>query len=126
MQRGSEKEKSPEEIEAEFPAFKNQLKWTFISDKLIKGNDLEISHQVLRSYMQKEVMKYFKQMKMDSETSWMDGYVDRMMTDKKHVDSSYRRLLTDKLFEWAEGQVQLAEKEITAQELIAMQHDHHH
>ena len=126
MQRGGEKEKSPEEVEAEFPTFKNQLKWTLISDKLIKDNKLEVTQEELREYMQKEIMRYFGQMKMDGDTSWMESYIDRMMKDEKQVDSSYRRLLTDKLFAWVQSQVQPVEKEITAQELTAMQHNHQH
>ena len=126
MQRGGEKEKSPEEVEAEFPVFKNQLKWTLISDKLIHENKIEVTHEELRAYMQKEIMQYFGQMKMDGDTSWMDSYVDRMMKDEKQVDSSYRRLMTDKLFTWAQTQVNPVEKEITAEELTAMQHNHHH
>jgi len=40
LQTGGDKEKTPEEVEKEFPAFSNQLKWTLISDKLIKENKL--------------------------------------------------------------------------------------
>ena len=76
--------------------------------------------------MQKEILQYFGQMKMDGDTSWMDSYVDRMMKDQKQVDGSYRRLMTDKLFTWAQTQVNPVEKEITAEELTAMQHNHHH
>jgi len=65
-------------------------------------------------------------MKMDEDTSWMESYINRMMKDKKQVDSSYRRLITDKLFTWAEGQVKPEEKEVSAEELTAMQHNHHH
>lgn len=49
-----------------------------------------------------------------------------MMKDEKQVDSSYRRLITDKLFNWIEGQAKPTEKEVTADELTAMQHHHHH
>src|SRR5438046_3125475 len=41
MQRGDEKQRTAEEVEREFPSFMNQLKWTLISDKIIKENDLE-------------------------------------------------------------------------------------
>jgi trigger factor len=45
-------------LEAEFPGFNNQLKWTLISDKLIKENKLEVSNDELRDYMKTEVMRY--------------------------------------------------------------------
>ena len=71
-------------------------------------------------------MQYFGQMNMDGDTSWMESYIDRMMKDEKQVDSSYRRLITEKLFAWAESQVKPEEKEVSAEELTAMQHNHHH
>ncbi len=126
LQRGGEKEKSEEEVEAEFPSFTNQLKWTLISDKLIKENNLDVSDEELRENMKKEILQYFGQMKMDGDTSWIESYVDRMMKDEKQVDASYRRLITDKLFTWAETQIKAEEKEVSATELTGMQHNHQH
>jgi len=126
MQKGGDKEKTPEQVEQEFPTFKNQLKWTLISDKLIKENKLEVSEEELRANMRKEIMQYFGQMDMQGEMSWMDSYIDRMMKDEAQIDNSYRRAITDKLFAWAETQVKPHEKQVTAEELTAMQHHHHH
>ena len=126
LQRGGEKEKSEEEVEAEFPSFTNQLKWTLISDKLVRENNLEVTEEELRENMKKEILQYFGQMKMDGDTSWIESYIDRMMKDEKQVDASYRRLITDKLFSWAESQVKPEEKEVSPEELTAMQHHHHH
>jgi len=125
LQTGGEKAKTADEVEAEFPAFNNQLKWTLISDKLIKENKLEVGNEELREYMKMEIMRYFGTMNLGEDTSWIESYIDRMMKDEKQVDSSYRRLITDKLFNWIEGQVKAKEKEVTAEELTAMQHHHH-
>ena len=126
LQTGGEKPKTTEEAETEFPAFSNQLKWTLISDKLIKENKLEVSNEELREYMKVEVMRYFGSMSMGDDTSWIESYIDRMMKDEKQADASYRRLITDKLFGWIEGQVKAKEKEVTPEELTAMQHHHEH
>jgi len=121
LQTGGEKAKTADEVEAEFPAFNNQLKWTLISDKLIKENKLEVGNEELREYMKMEIMRYFGTMNLGEDTSWIESYIDRMMKDEKQVDSSYRRLITDKLFNWIEGQVKAKKKEVTAEELTAMQ-----
>ena len=126
LQTGGDKEKTVEQVEAEFPAFNNQLKWTLISDKLIKENKLEVGNEELREYMKVEIMRYFGTMNLGEDTGWIESYIDRMMKDEKHVDSSYRRLITDKLFNWVEGQAKAKEKEVTAEELTAMQHHHQH
>jgi trigger factor len=126
LKTGGEQEKSEEQVEAEFPSFANQLKWTLISDKIIRENNLEVTQEELRESMKKEILQYFGQMNMDGDTSWIESYIDRMMKEEKQVDASYRRLITDKLFSWAEGQVKPVEKEVLPEELTAMQHHHHH
>lgn len=126
LQTGGETEKTAEQVETEFPAFSNQLKWTLISDKLIKENKLEVGNEELREYMKVEIMRYFGTMNLGEDTGWIESYIDRMMKDEKQVDSSYRRLITDKLFNWIESQAKAKEKVVTADELTAMQHHHQH
>lgn len=126
LETGGEKPKTSEEAAAEYPGFSNQLKWTLISDKIITDNKLEVSEAELREHMKAEVLRYFGQMNMDGDMSWLDSYIDRMMKDEKQVDNTYRRLITEKVFGFAASQTKAKEKKVTADELVAMQHNHHH
>lgn len=126
LQTGGEKPKTAEEAEAEFPSFSNQLKWTLISDKIITDNKLEVSEEDLKSQMREEVMRYFGQMNMGEDMSWLDSYIDRMMKDEKQIDSTYRRLITERLFDFIEKQVKTKDKKVTPEELTGMQHNHSH
>jgi len=65
-------------------------------------------------------------MNMGDDNQWIESYIDRMMKDEKQVDSSYRRLITDKLFNFIETQVTAVEKETTPKQLLDMQHHHDH
>ena len=123
---GGEKKKTSAEVEAEYPSFTNQLKWTLISDKIIIDNKLEVSEEELRNYMKEEIMRYFGQMNMGDDNQWIESYIDRMMKDEKQVDSSYRRIITEKLFNFIETQVTPEEKQSSPEELLAMQHHHEH
>jgi len=123
---GGERKKSPEEVEAEYPSFTNQLKWTLISDRIIGENKIDVSEEELRNYMKEEIMRYFGQMNMGDNSEWIDSYIDRMMKDEKQVDSSYRKILTEKLFNFLETQVTPEEKQSSPEELLAMQHHHSH
>lgn len=125
LQNGGEQRKTEEEVEKEYPGFSNQLKWTLISDKLILDNKLEVTTEELKENMKKEVLRYFGSMSLGDDMSWLESYIDRMMKDEKQVDATYRRLITDKLFNWAETQVSPTEKEVTPDELAALQHHHH-
>lgn len=126
LQVGGDKPKTAEEAEAEFPFFSNQLKWTLISDKIVKDNNLQVNADDVKASMKAEVLRYFGGASLGEDQSWLDSYVDRMMKDEKHVDTTYRRLITDKLFQWAEAQVSPKEKEVTGEELNAMMHNHNH
>jgi len=126
LEIGTEKQKSLEEVEAEYPKFEDQLKWTLITDKIIKDNQLEVSEEELRDNMKKEIMGYFGQMNLGEDTAWLESYIDRMMKDEKQVDASYRRLITDKVFNWLETQVTPEEKEISSEDFLKMQEHHHH
>jgi len=126
LQTGSEQRKTAQQAEEEYPTFCNQLKWTLISDRLIKENDLQVKPEELKASMKAEVMRYFSQMSIiGDDTSWLDTYVDQMMKDEKQVDATYRRLITDNWFKYVESQVKPNEKLVTVEELAAMQHHHH-
>jgi len=123
---GGEKKKSIEDVEAEYPSFTSQLKWTLISDKIINDNKIDVTEEELRNNMKDEIMRYFGQMNMGDNAEWIDSYIDRMMKDEKQVDSSYRKILTEKLFNFIETQVTPLEKQSSPEELLAIQHHHHH
>ena len=94
--------------------------------KIIVDNKLEVTQDDLRAHMKKEVMGYFGQMNMGEDMSWLDSYLDRMMKDEKQVDATYRRMITERLFDFVEKQVKTKDKKVTPDELNAMQHNHHH
>ena len=129
LESGGEKTKTKEEVEAEFPNFINQLKWTLFSDKMITENNLEVSEEELRAGMKQELMRQFGQMDLGAlggDVSWIDSYIDQMMRDEKQVDSTYRRMITEKLFEWMETQVKPETKQISMEEFAALEHNHSH
>ena len=126
LQNGGDKPKTPEEAEMDYPGFSGQLKWTLISDRIIQDNKLEVTPEELRQNMRDEVTRYFGNMNIGEDMSWLDSYIDRMMKDEKQVDATYRKLITEKVFAFAEAQVKPQEKTVSAEELAAMQHNHQH
>lgn len=129
LEVGGEKAKTKEEVEEEFPNFINQLKWTLFSDKMITENNLEVTEEELRAGMKQELMRQFGQMDLGAlggDVSWIDSYIDQMMKDEKQVDSTYRRMITEKLFEWMETQVTPETKQISMEEFAALEKNHSH
>jgi trigger factor len=128
MQNGGEKPKSTEQVESEYPSFINSLKWTLIVDQLVKNNNIEVKQEDLREFAKAQLFSYMGGANLGEDQPWVNDYVDRMMKDKKFVEDSYHRIQTDKVFSWAETQVNPTVQDISAQEFTKMQesHQHHH
>ena len=90
MQTGGDKPKTVQQVDEEFPGFKTQLRWTLISDKIVKENDLQVTPEEMRDHMRQQIMGYFGGMSMEGNMDWLDSYVDRMMKDEQQLDSAYR------------------------------------
>ncbi len=122
--------KSDEEVEKEFPAFLNQLKWTLISDKIVKENGIDVTPDEIRNFAQQQLFSYMGGMGGASSENqpWMTDYIEKMMKDRKYVEDSYNRIQTQKIFEWTETKLKPEEKEIAAEEFTKMveAHQHHH
>ena len=124
---GAQGPKSPEQIEAEYPTFNTQLRWTLITDRIINENNLEVTPDELKESMKQQVLSYFGGMNLaEGNVEWLDQYVDGLMKDEQQVDSTYRKLVTEKVFNWAEQQIQKNEKEVSSEEFIKMNEEHQH
>jgi|LakMenEpi03Aug12_release.lakeMendotaPanAssembly.Ray.scaffolds.fasta_scaffold04237_6 trigger factor len=126
MQTGGEQAKTAHQVEEEFPGFRDQLRWTLISDQIVRENNLDVSPEEMKDYMRQQIMGYFGGMSLDGNVEWLDSYVDRMMKDEQQLDSSYRRLITEKIFNWAATKVKTSEKPTTTDEFMKMQAKHNH
>jgi len=120
--------KTDEQIEEEFPVFINQLKWTLISDKIIRDNSISVQPDELRNFAKQQLFGYMGMSAATEEQAWVNDYVEKMMKDRKFVEETYNRIQTQKIFDWAETQVNPEEKAITAEEFTKMveAHQHHH
>jgi trigger factor len=127
MQVGGEKRKSAEEVENEFPTFRSQLQWTIITDKIATEANLEVSVDEMRASTKQQIMGYFGGMNMGlGNMDWIDSYVDKMMQDEQQMESTYRRLLTEKIFIHTEGLITSKETSISVEAFNALQEKHQH
>ena len=123
-----EQAKTDEQVETEFPVFISQLKWTLITDKIIRENGISVAPDELKNFAKQQLYGYMGMKAGDEEQSWITDYAEKMMKDRKYVEETYNRLQTQKIFEWAETQVKPEDKEIPAEEFTKMveAHQHHH
>lgn len=125
LQHGGDQPKTAEQVEEEFPHFINQLKWTLITDKISRENNLEVTQEDIREFAKQQLAGYMG-MNIDENQSWMADYLNRMMQDKKFTEDTYHRLQNEKALAWAASQVNAVEKPTTVEEFQHLQHQHQH
>lgn len=125
LQHGGDQPKTVEQVEEEFPHFINQLKWTLITDKISRENNLEVTQDDVRDFAKQQLAGYMG-MNIDENQSWMVDYLNRMMQDKKFTEDTYHRLQNEKALAWAASQVNAVDKPTTIEEFQHLQHQHQH
>jgi trigger factor len=125
LKDGSEKQKTDDEAEKEYPSFANQLKWSLISSKLINENKITVDPSEIRQFALNQIAGYMGLQNLD-ESPWLDEYANRMMKDQKFLEETYMKIQTDKLFRLLEQQVNATEESISAEDFASKLHHHHH
>ncbi len=128
MQTQGEKPKTAEEVENEFPVFRNQLKWTLISEKIVQDQALQVSPDEIRAFAQQQLFSYMGGANIGMDQPWVKEYTERMMKDRKYVEDAYHRIQSQKVMEWGASQVKPTDESIDAEKFTQMveEHRHHH
>jgi trigger factor len=128
IQTQGEEKKTEEDAEKEFPTFKNQLKWTLISDKIVRENNIEVKPEEIKAFAKQQLFGYMNMPTGGDDQPWVNNYIDKMMQDRKYIEDAYNRIQSQKIFEWAETQVKPVETEIAMEDFVKIQeeHKHHH
>ena len=121
-------EKTDEQVEKEFPKFLDQLKWTLISDKIVSKNDIKVLPEEIKDFVKQQLLGYMGMSALDDQQTWVKDYIEKMMKDRKYVEDAHIRIQTQKMFSWAETQINATDKEISAEDFatIVQEHQHHH
>lgn len=126
MRTQGEKERSPEEVDKEFPNFRNQLKWTLITDKIVNDHGIEVKQEEIRDFATQQLFGYMGMQSNGENEPWVKEYIDKMMKDPKYREDAYHRLQNEKIMQWAESQANPTEKEIAVEEFVKFQEEHKH
>ncbi|HEY0679457.1 MAG TPA: trigger factor [Chitinophagaceae bacterium] len=126
LQHGGDQPKNAEQVEQEFPHFINQLKWSLITDKISRENNLEVTQDDVREFAKQQLAGYMGMNVLDESQSWIADYINRMMQDKKFMEDTYHRLQNEKALEWAAKQTSPEEKSMTPEEFAKLQQEHTH
>ena len=126
LQSQGENPKTAEEVETEFPTFRNQLKWTLISEKIVQDQALQVSPDEIRAFAQQQLFSYMGGANLGMDQPWVKEYTERMMKDRKYVEDAFHRIQSQKVMEWGASQVKPTDKSIEAEQFTKMVEEHQH
>ncbi|TCJ14359.1 trigger factor [Flaviaesturariibacter flavus] len=118
--------KTDEQVEAEFPQFLNQLKWSLITDKIATDASIEVKPEDLRAFSKQQLLGYMGVNAIDEEAEWVTTYIDRMMKDRKYVEDAWNRIQTEKIFQWIESNSNAQDTPISREDFVKMNQEHNH
>ena len=104
---------APDQIEKEFPAFADNLRWSLLRDRLKERFSIEVTDEELREEYGRKVRNYFQ---AELPAHIIDSSIDRLMQDEKEVENTRRDLETDKVFEAIRNLITVTDKAVPSEE----------
>lgn len=102
-----------DQIDREFPAFADNLRWSIIREDLMAAFGVEVTDSDLKAEYARRVRNYFQ---TDLPEHIMESSIERLMKDEKEVEGTRRELESDKLLEAVRGQLTLVDKAVSSED----------
>lgn len=100
------------QIEREYPAFSDNLRWSILREDLMAEFGVEVTDADLKAEYGRRVRNYFQS---DLPDHILESSIERLMKDEKDVEGTRRELESDKLLEAVRTQVTIVDKPITSE-----------
>lgn len=117
----NEKPITQEQIEAEYPQFAKQLRWSLIQRKLVADHNLAVTEEEVVEKVRANVIQqlYGYGLKNIGE-DWVEQFVQKQMADKKVIDQTREQLLEDKVLGYVKSKANLQDKEVSLDDFKAL------
>ena len=123
---------TPEEIEKNYDAFKESMKWQLIENRLIRDNNISISDEDIRNYIRTYMLRQMNMGEIDPEMQKRyESIVDAFMQNKEQVQRINDQLYNGKLMDLFKSTLTIVPKEVSYEEYVKLasamhQHEHDH
>ncbi len=111
------KDISAEDLEAGYPDFATNLKWTLLENKIVKDNKIEIKYQDVYDAAK---LRIASQLKMYNPTpvteEQLTQYVTEFLKENQNVNQTFDEVKSNKVFEFLKTVITLNKQEISFKE----------
>lgn len=107
-----------ETTEAQYPSFKQGLKWSHVQSKIAAKSNVKVEEKEVEAAIREEIGNYFASSGLGAfgDNSMMDGMVEKFMKDREHVNRTAERIINDKILVAAKEEVTLEMIDVNQEE----------
>jgi trigger factor len=117
LKETNENKLSDEQIENEFSAFEDDLRWQLIKDKIIKENEIKVEDSEVLGSAKEFAQAQFQQYGMANlPEEHLENYAKEILKNKDESRKIYERVLEDKVIVFIKDIVKIEAKEVTVDE----------
>ena len=94
------------QLESEFDAFKDNLRWNLIRNRLIEKYEINVEVEEIKAAFIKQIAGYLGG-NVDPEMPFVQETVNKMMQNQEQVEKVYQDILFDRLYENMETEISI-------------------
>lgn len=111
-----EKKPSKEQVEEEYPNYKDGLKWQLVENKIIKDNDIKVTQEELKEGVREQLRQQFAYYGMQqADDEMMEDMVQKFLQREDEVRKVNDQLYDEKVMEFFKEKATLKEVKTTSE-----------
>jgi trigger factor len=118
------------QLNDEYPSYARSLKWQLIENKIIKDNDIKVSHEEAMDYTRNYLVSQYNRYGLPApEEEQLNQSAMRILSNKEEAKRVYDELYSRRVLEILKGAVSLDQKEHKYDDFVKLAgggHEHHH
>lgn len=115
----NEKPVTPEQIEAEYDEYAKGLKWQLIENKIIKANDVKVSHEEVIEHTKMLLAQQIAGMRLPTnDDEQLTETANRVLQNEEEARNIYMMMYDNKLMTLYKNSFKLKEKEISYEDFV--------
>jgi trigger factor len=108
------KEITSEQLEEDYPQYKNELKWQVVKSDLVTRHEIKVSDDELRQHaIQTARMQFIQYGMANIPDEHLEGFANNMLAKEEDKKRMYDAKLDEKIMQFLKGQVTISEKEMS-------------
>lgn len=116
-----EKKPTRDQIEQEYPNYRDGLKWQLIENKIIRDNDIKVTSDELKEGVRAQLRQQFAAYGIQqADDEMMEDMVQKFMQRQEEVRKVNDQLFDDKVMAYFKDQATLTEKKTTSEKFYDM------